>query len=73
MRLNRQESASSLFDAEGAAPSELKELIGSSVRHACAHSPPRRRGSPEATTRKTEADSPVAMQQWLIRSAFGKG
>jgi regulator of CtrA degradation len=71
VRLNRQESASSLFDAE-ALPERLKELIGASVRmHArIVHLDG---VLSEAAARRSEPDSPVAMQQWLIRSAFGKG
>lgn len=71
VRLTKQESASPLFDAE-ALPEALRALIGKSVRlHArivhldgiLAEDPPRR----------TIDDSPVATQQWLIRSAFGQG
>jgi regulator of CtrA degradation len=69
VRLQQPESASPLFALE-ALPERLKELIGLSVRlHArilhldtliCDDRP-----TPAAT------DSPVAVQQWLIRSAFG--
>ncbi|MGJ3263909.1 MAG: DUF1465 family protein [Salinarimonas sp.] len=72
VRLARQESASPLFDA-AALPERLKELIGASVRmHArIVHLD----GvlSEAAADPKPAADSPVAMQQWLIRSAFGGG
>ena len=71
VRLTRQESASPVFDAE-ALPERLKDLIGASVRmHArIVHLD----GIlSEAAQQQTYPESPVAMQQWLIRSAFGGG
>ncbi|MGP9819370.1 protease adaptor protein RcdA [Salinarimonas sp. NSM] len=72
VRLTRQESASPVFDA-AALPERLKELIGTSVRlHArIVHLDGVM--SEAIAAPKPAADSPVAMQQWLIRSAFGGG
>lgn len=71
VRLARQESASSLFDVD-LLPERLKDLIGASVRmHArILHLDGLLSAQEPAPARR---DSPVAVQQWLIRSAFGAG
>jgi regulator of CtrA degradation len=69
VRLSTQESASPIFDFE-ALPDRLKELIGLSVRlHARIMHVDMliAQDRPAAEPR----ESPVAVQQWLIRSAFG--
>jgi len=69
VRLSTQESASPIFEFE-TLPDRLKELVGLSVRlHARIMHLDRLiaedRPAPEPR------ESPVAIQQWLIRSAFG--
>lgn len=70
VRLSRPESASPVFD-QNALPERLKELIGASVRmHArILHLD----GLLSEASAKADPvrESPVAAQQWLIRSAFG--
>ena len=69
VRLSAQESASSLFEIE-ALPERLGELIGHSVR---LHARIMHLDALIADNRPAPAprESPVALQQWLIRSAFG--
>lgn len=69
VRLTAQETASPVFDFE-ALPERLKELIGASVRlHArIVHLDTLIVADRPAPTPR---ESPVAVQQWLIRSAFG--
>lgn len=68
VRLSTQESASAIFDFE-ALPERLKELIGLSVR---LHARIMHLDQLIAEDRPAPAprESPVAVQQWLIRSAF---
>lgn len=69
VRLSTQETASPVFDFE-ALPERLKELIGLSVR---LHARIMHLDQLIAEDRPAPAprESPVAVQQWLIRSAFG--
>lgn len=69
VRLNAQESASPIFDFD-ALPERLRELIGLSVR---LHARIMHLDQLIAEDRPTPEprESPVAVQQWLIRSAFG--
>jgi regulator of CtrA degradation len=69
VRLTTQEPASAVFDFE-TLPDRLKELVGLSVRlHArILHLD---RLISDDRPAPILRDSPVAMQQWLIRSAFG--
>lgn len=70
VRINNQESASPLFDFE-ALPEALKDLVGRSVR---LHARIQHLDRLIADDRPAPSgDSPVAAQQWLIRSAFGEG
>lgn len=69
VRLTTQETANPVFDAS-VLPLRLKHLIGESVRlHARILHLDRLISSDEPVRRAKE--SPVAAQQWLIRSAFG--
>ncbi|HEX8166792.1 MAG TPA: DUF1465 family protein [Beijerinckiaceae bacterium] len=70
VRLTTQESASPLFDFQ-ALPGRLRELVGASVR---LHARIMHLDTLIAADRPTPEprQSPVAVQQWLIRSAFGK-
>ena len=69
VRLTTQESASPLFDF-AALPERLKELVGLSVR---LHARIMHLDTLIAADRPVPEprQSPVAVQQWLIRSAFG--
>lgn len=68
VRLTKQESASPVFDFE-ALPERLRELIAASVRlHARILHLDSLVSSDEPAPYASE--SPVAVQQWLIRSAF---
>ncbi len=69
VRLTTQESAASLFDFD-ALPERLKELVGLSVRlHARILHLDQLLSDDSPVLKAPE--SPVAVQQWLIRSAFG--
>jgi regulator of CtrA degradation len=69
VRLSTQETASPIFDFE-ALPDRLKELIGQSVRlHARIVHLDTLIAEDKPAPKPRE--SPVAIQQWLIRSAFG--
>jgi regulator of CtrA degradation len=69
VRLNAQESPTSLFDFD-VLPERLRELIGLSVRlHARILHLDTLTGDDRPAPEPTA--SPVAAQQWLIRSAFG--
>lgn len=73
VRLTRQESASPVFDVE-ALPARLKDLIGASVRMHARILHLDGLLSEAAVAREPRREvSPVAAQQWLIRSAFGTG
>jgi regulator of CtrA degradation len=69
VRLSAQESPTALFDF-GALPERLRDLIGLSVRlHARILHLDTLIAEDRPTPKRRE--SPVAVQQWLIRSAFG--
>ncbi len=69
VRLTKPETASPIFDTS-ALPPRLKQLIGESVRlHARIVHLDALVASDEPAPQRLE--SPVAAQQWLIRSAFG--
>src|SRR5215204_4589055 len=69
VRLSTQESASPIFEFE-TLPDRLKELVGLSVRlHARIMHLDRLIAEDKPAPEPSE--SPVAVQQWLIRSAFG--
>jgi regulator of CtrA degradation len=69
VRLTTPEAASPVFDTSSLPP-RLKDLIGQSVRlHARILHLDKLISSDEPA--RPKSDSPVAAQQWLIRSAFG--